>query len=111
MANGVRIRIGDADKTIEPGDHRYVIRYRTTRQVGRFADYDELYWNVTGNGWIFPIDVAEARIRLPKAVKFGQRSVYTGPQGSTAADAEVVAEQPGRYPVPHDETAGIRTKG
>ena len=37
----------------------------TTRQIGRFDGFDELYWNVTGNGWIFPIDLAEARIRLP----------------------------------------------
>ncbi|HZB70246.1 MAG TPA: DUF2207 domain-containing protein [Sphingomicrobium sp.] len=95
IANGIRIRIGDADKLIEDGDHRYVIRYRTTRQIGRFADYDELYWNVTGNGWVFPIDVAEARIRLPAAVKLGQRSVYTGAQGSTARNADVVAEKPG----------------
>jgi len=95
ISNGVRIRIGDADKLLDHGDHRYVIRYRTTRQVGRFADYDELYWNVTGNGWAFPIDVAETRIRLPSAVKFGQRSVYTGPQGSTARAAEVTAERPG----------------
>ena len=28
--------------------------------IGRFDDYDELYWNVTGNGWAFPIDRAEA---------------------------------------------------
>jgi uncharacterized membrane protein YgcG len=95
VSNGVRIRIGDADTLIEPGDHRYVIRYRTTRQVGRFGDYDELYWNVTGNGWVFPIDAAEATIRLPRAVKLGQRAVYTGPQGATAHDAEVVAEGPG----------------
>ena len=95
IANGVRIRIGDADKMLDPGDHRYVIRYRTTRQIGRFADYDELYWNVTGNGWAFPIDVAEARIRLPAAVTFGQRAVYTGPQGSTDRNAEVVGERPG----------------
>ena len=77
------------------GEHRYVIRYRTTRQIGRFEDYDELYWNATGNGWIFPIDVAEARIRLPAPVKFGQRAAYTGPQGSTASNAEVVEEKPG----------------
>ncbi len=95
IANGVRIRIGDADKMLEPGDHRYVIRYRTTRQVGRFADYDELYWNVTGNGWVFPIDAAETRIRLPSAVKFGQRAIYTGVEGSTARAAEVTAERPG----------------
>ena len=95
ISNGVRVRIGDADKMLDPGDHRYLIRYRTTRQIGRFADYDELYWNVTGNGWVFPIDVAESRIRLPEAVKFGQRAVYTGPQGATGHDAVVVSERPG----------------
>ena len=94
ISNGVRVRIGDADKMLDPGDHRYLIRYRTTRQIGRFADYDELYWNVTGNGWVFPIDVAEARIRLPEAVKFGQRAVYSGPQGATGHDAVVVSERP-----------------
>ena len=91
LSNGVRIRIGDAQKTVAPGDHRYVIRYRTTRQIGRFAGYDELYWNVTGNGWVFPIDVAEAHIRLPSPVKFGQRAVYTGAQGSTAGNATITS--------------------
>src|SRR5688500_1471502 len=95
IRNGVRIRIGDADTLIDPGDHRYVINYRTTRQIGRFRRFDELYWNVTGNGWMLPIDVAEARIRLPRAVKLGQRAVYTGPQGSAARNAEAVSEQPG----------------
>ena len=56
IANGVRIRIGDPTKYVDEGHHRYVIHYRTTRQLGRFADFDELYWNVTGNGWMFPID-------------------------------------------------------
>ncbi len=81
ISNGVRIRIGDPDKYVEVGEHRYVIRYSTTRQIGRFNGFDELYWNATGNGWIFPIDVAEARIRLPEAVNFGERASYTGPQG------------------------------
>jgi uncharacterized membrane protein YgcG len=92
LSNGVRIRIGSADTEIEPGDHRYVIRYRTTRQIGRFGDFDELYWNATGNGWIFPIDVAEVRIRLPSPAGFGQRSAYTGAQGSTDSNAEMVSE-------------------
>jgi uncharacterized membrane protein YgcG len=95
VSNGVRIRIGDPDKYVEIGDHRYIIRYRTSRQVGRFKDYDELYWNATGTGWMFPIDVAEARIRLPAAVKFGQRASYTGPQGSTSSNAQVVDEKAG----------------
>jgi uncharacterized membrane protein YgcG len=96
QGNGVRVYVGDADTHVAPGEHVYAIRYRTTRQLGFFDDYDELYWNATGNGWIFPIDVAEARIRLPRPVPFGQRAVYTGPQDSTAANAEVVSEAPGQ---------------
>jgi len=95
VGNGVRIKVGDSEKFVDIGEHNYVLRYRTTRQVGRFKDYDELYWNATGNGWIFPIDVAEARIRLPEAVSFGQRSAYTGSFGSSSSDAEVADEKPG----------------
>jgi uncharacterized membrane protein YgcG len=93
--NGVRIKIGDPDRLVDIGEHVYVLHYRTTRQIGRFPGFDELYWNATGNVWIFPIDVVEARIRLPVPVKFGQRAAYTGPQGSTASNAEVVEERPG----------------
>lgn len=95
ISNGVRIRIGDPDKLVDIGDHRYVIRYGTTRQIGHFKDFDELYWNATGVGWAFPIDVAEARIRLPEPAKFGDRATYTGPEGSTASNAQVVEEKPG----------------
>jgi uncharacterized membrane protein YgcG len=95
FANGVRIKVGDPDKIVDPGEHVYVLKYRTTRQIGRFKGYDELYWNATGNGWIFPIDQAEARIRLPVPAKFLQHAAYTGTQGSTASDAEVVEERPG----------------
>jgi uncharacterized membrane protein YgcG len=93
--NGVRIKLGDADSEVAEGEHEYVIRYRATREIGRFSVFDELYWNVTGTKWVFPIDVAEARIRLPEPVSFGQRSIYTGPEGSTASNAEVVQEGPG----------------
>ena len=95
LGNGVRIKLGDADKVVPVGEHSYVLKYRTTRQLGRFTDYDELYWNATGSGWIFLIERAEARIRLPTPAKFGQRAVYTGPQGATSSNAEVIAEAPG----------------
>jgi uncharacterized membrane protein YgcG len=93
--NGVRIKLGDRDTIVSQGEHEYVIRYRATREIGRFRDYDELYWNATGSGWMFPIDEAVARIRLPQPVKFGQRAAYTGAQGSTESNAEVVDERPG----------------
>ena len=95
MSNGVRIRIGSPDVLLAPGTYRYVIRYRTDRQLGRFERHDELYWNATGNGWAFPIDLAVATFRLPKPVRFGQRSAYTGAQGSRDSHARVITDEPG----------------
>jgi uncharacterized membrane protein YgcG len=95
MANGVRVRIGSAGVSLNTGSHTYVIKYRTTRQIGFFKGYDELYWNATGTGWTFPIDVAEARITLPEAVPIRQSAIYTGPQGAHGTDAVVVEQKPG----------------
>lgn len=85
QANGVRIYAGRADVSVEPGRHEYSIRYRTDRQLGYFEDHDELYWNVTGNGWEFPIDGASATVTLPDTVPLHAVTLegYTGRQGST----------------------------
>lgn len=91
-SNGVRTRIGNADVFISRGQHTYGIRYRTTRQVGFFEKFDELYWNATGNGWNFYIDAASAVITLPDGAQIGQNAFYTGPQGATGKDAEVVEQ-------------------
>ena len=95
LTNGVRIRIGSADKIVPQGEHIYTIRYNATRLLGRFEGFDELYWNATGNGWDFPIERATATITLPSPSRFGQRAAYTGPQGSTEQAARVMEERPG----------------
>jgi len=88
--NGVRVYAGDPDSGLSPATYDYEIRYRTNRQLGFFDDHDELYWNVTGNGWAFAIDQASARVELPSAVPPGQVRIvgYTGATGSTARNAE-----------------------
>jgi uncharacterized membrane protein YgcG len=95
LSNGVRVRIGRAEVNLPTGQREYIIRYRTTRQIGFFADYDELYWNATGTGWPFAIDSAEARITLPEAAPFRQSAFYTGPQGARGQNAAIVEQQPG----------------
>ena len=95
LNNGVRVRVGSADRTLATGPHEYVIKYRTTRQIGFFPGYDELYWNVTGVGWTFAIDQAEARITLPAQVPFRQAAFYTGPQNGQGKDATIVEQRPG----------------
>jgi uncharacterized membrane protein YgcG len=84
LSNGVRVRIGSADVMLPHGRHRYEIRYRTARQLGFFDGHDELYWNVTGNGWTFAIDRASASVRLPQPVPAAKLAAeaYTGPQGA-----------------------------
>ncbi|WP_186332429.1 DUF2207 domain-containing protein [Bordetella genomosp. 13] len=95
LANGVRIRIGDGGRFLEPGRHQYEIRYRTTRQLGFFPDFDELYWNVTGNGWTFPIERASARIHLPQEARILRTSIYTGVKGERGKGARQSGEGAG----------------
>ena len=74
-ANGVRVWIGDPDVYLPAGTYTYQILYRTDRQLGFFEDHDELYWNVTGSSWVFPIDRASARVTLPAPVPEEQLSL------------------------------------
>ena len=92
VSGGRRVRIGSAEEEISRGAHRYTFHYRTTRQIGYFPDFDELYWNVTGNGWSFPIDRAQATITLPAPARFIRKASYTGPASATGSSARVVAE-------------------
>jgi uncharacterized membrane protein YgcG len=86
--NGVRVYIGARDRQVSPGEHTYVLVYRSAHQIGFFNDHDELYWNVTGNGWDFPIVRAEALVVLPAGVPRQQVRLegYTGYRGSKAHD-------------------------
>lgn len=81
-----RIRIGDEDVFLEPGPHAYEIRYRVRNQVRYFADYDEVYWNATGNYWVFPILEASVTVVLPPGARVSATKGYTGAIGDTGAD-------------------------
>ncbi|MCX7828504.1 MAG: DUF2207 domain-containing protein [Thermanaerothrix sp.] len=95
MSNGVRLYIGSKDRFLAPGKYRYDITYTTTRQVGFFKDHDELYWNVTGNGWGFPIAAAACRVYLPNNGRFTALDAFTGPQGSKGKDAKFKVDDDG----------------
>lgn len=86
QSNGVRIYIGKKDRVLSPGTYSYQIIYKATRELGFFKDYDELYWNVTGNGWIFPIQHVSATVELLPGSKILQYAAYTGPTGATGQD-------------------------
>ena len=85
LSNGIRVYMGQKEVLLPPGEHTYTLSYRTDRQIGFFKDHDELYWNVTGNGWIFPIETAAATVLLPPGVPADGITLagYTGPTGAT----------------------------
>jgi hypothetical protein len=54
-------KIGEADRTFV-GQKTYVLEYRVEDALGRFEEYDELYWDISGEGWQIPIKKSEARV-------------------------------------------------
>ena len=90
LPNGKRVYFGQEDVILPPGEYTYTLIYETDRQLGFFPEFDELYWNVTGNDWKFPIDKASATVRLPEGAggKILSTAGYTGPRGARGVDFE-----------------------
>ena len=82
----IRIYIGDKDTIVPRGDHTYVLRYRTGRQVRWFEGKPELNWNVTGNFWNFPIDAVSYSLLLADAARPTRWTAYTGRLGVFGTD-------------------------
>ncbi|MFO7599761.1 MAG: DUF2207 domain-containing protein [Candidatus Desulfacyla sp.] len=95
VVNGKKIYIGQKDVLLKPGLYTYAITYKTGRQLGFFESYDELYWNVTGNDWTFPIERAEAVVQIPEGGVILQEAAYTGPQGAKGKDFVIDSETDG----------------
>jgi len=88
--NGVVFVVGNPDKFVDIGRHEFVVHYRLSNELGFFATHDELYFNVTGNGWRLPIDHVRARIELPYEGPQDKINLaaYTGAFGSKSHDAQ-----------------------
>jgi len=97
LRNGVRVYCGHKDKLLKHGEHTYALTYNTTHQLGFFDKHDELYWNVKGNEWDFPIDAASATVRLPERISMDAMTLeaYTGVKGAKGKDYEAQAVQAG----------------
>lgn len=84
-------KIGDADVAVS-GLNYYKITYLVKNAV-RFGnpDFDELYWNLSGNFWKIPIDKISTKIIFPAEVSQNSAQVdyYTGQAGSLGKDAAV----------------------
>lgn len=63
----IKIKIGDEDKLVV-GKKLYIVNYKMERVINFFKNYDELYWNATGNEWDAPIDSATVTVILPQKI-------------------------------------------
>ncbi len=81
-------KIGDANKTVQ-GVNVYVIHYQVKNAI-RFGDqnFDELYWNLSGNFWDLEIDSFHAAIKFPEGINNANSKVelYTGFAGAKTKD-------------------------
>lgn len=89
-SNGYILKIGDPDRRLSNGFYTYSIIYETRHQVKFLDDYDELYWNVTGNGWGFRIDSAVCTFIIPGNDTVFSNACYTGAQGEQAQNCSVL---------------------
>jgi len=97
--SGKRIYLGDSKSFVSSGRHTYVISYATNRQLGFFPDHDEMYWNVTGNGWLFSMDHASATVTLPENISTADVELdgFTGPLHSFARNLTHRQQSDGTY--------------
>ena len=89
----VRYYIGSADHRLQPGRYQYELRYRVERQLLHHQGRDELYWNVTGNQWVFPIHRASVEVKLPPGARIGELAAYTGASGEQGKAYEVLEQR------------------
>lgn len=93
--NGVKIYIGSENVYLDPGEYTYTLTYLTDRQLGFFKDFDELYWNVTGNDWDFVVEYAEAVIELPSEANIIHKIAYTGYAGHQGQNYTISTDENG----------------
>ncbi|MCR9027257.1 DUF2207 domain-containing protein [Citrobacter amalonaticus] len=96
------VRIGSAERILKPGIYQYEIRYQVRNHFSRFPDWDELYWNVTGNDWNWPIRRASFHLQLPEAAdnlnaegkdtRLRSIDVYTGRLGAKENNAVILPD-------------------
>lgn len=91
--NGIRIYLGSENVFLPHQETSYTIKYRTGHQLGFFKGFDELYWNVTGNGWTFPILRASAYVDLPPGAEPRSIEAYTGRKGAKGSAYRVEGSQ------------------
>jgi uncharacterized membrane protein YgcG len=81
----LKIFIDNADNSIQTIN----IEYTVSDALKFHEDFDEFYWNVTGDEWDVPISSVSATITLPSTAKNIRANFATGAYGSRGQDAQI----------------------
>lgn len=97
LMNITRVYVGNENRHVPEGRHTYSISYHTDRWLHFHETQDELYWNVTGLEWKFPIEKATVTIHLPQEYSEDQIEAqgWTGPEGSGAQNWKLISKANG----------------
>ena len=80
------VAMGDPESKAPRGSHTYELTYRTTGHVRFLPARDEIYYNVTGNFWKFPIDHVSFTLELPGGASPEAVTAFTGALGAKGAE-------------------------
>jgi uncharacterized membrane protein YgcG len=87
--SNLNVYIGEEDVYLDPGNYRYIIRYRALNQVRFFDDFDEVYWNAVGTDWDFPVEAASCTVQLLDSMQVLQTACYTGGYGEQYQECSI----------------------
>jgi len=83
QGDNINLKIGDPN-TLVNKPTTYLIKYKVTRALLDKKDWDEIYWNINGQGWGVPMKSVSATVTLPN--NFKQENLgsicFTGQYGS-----------------------------
>lgn len=85
--NNFVAKIGDPNRTFS-GQQHYQLNYEISYAVDHYDSYDELYWDITGEDWNFPINQAVATISSPHA-EIVDAKCFTGKFGSADSNCNI----------------------
>lgn len=80
------VAMGDPESKAPRGSHTYELTYRTTGHVRFLPARDEIYYNVTGNFWKFPIEHVSFTLELPGGASPEAVTAFTGALGAKGAE-------------------------
>jgi len=90
LKQSIKIRIGDADKTII-GPQTYVIEYKIGRVISKYDDNFEFYWNVVGPEWSSVINKATATVTSEYAL-VTDTDCFSGQLGTKAKFCQISSD-------------------